>query len=60
MKWWGYIHVVDRNLILKRYYDYEDINDAERSDFVSVIIQPFRAGSRVEALEILKPIIKRT
>ena len=58
MKWWGYIHV-DKSLILKRYYDYEDIRDAERYDFVSVIIQPFRAGSRAEALEILKPIIKR-
>lgn len=53
MKWWGYQYT-NGKLQVKRYFTYEDIRDAEESDFVSRVSQPFDAEDREEAIKRLK------
>lgn len=51
---WGYLHISGR-LIIKRYFDFRDIIEAELSDFVEHVYYPFEANNREEAKEkILK------
>jgi len=50
-QWWGYLHT-NGKVQVKRYFDARDLSDAEESDFVQRITQPFDADDREEALEI--------
>jgi hypothetical protein len=48
--WWGYSHI-NGNLQAKRYWgDKRDLDDAYESDFVEIVVEPFEASSREEAL----------
>lgn len=55
LKWWGYLHS-NGTLQLKRWFgdvkDYTD--DCEGNDFVQRVCYPFEAGTREEALLVLK------
>lgn len=50
--WWGYLHV-DGSVLLKRYYNQDDIYEAEDSGFVVDIYGPFEADTRDEAMRLL-------
>lgn len=52
-KWWGYRHV-EGTIQAKRYFAPIDIEEAEASPFVRVVVGPFFAKSREEALDIVK------
>lgn len=49
-KWWGYIHE-NGSLHVKRYFDEEDLKDAEASPFVERVLQPIEAENREQALK---------
>lgn len=53
--WWGYLHS-NGSIQLKRWFgdhkDYKD--DCENNEFVKVVVLPFEAETREEALESLK------
>lgn len=51
--WWGYQHQ-SGSLHVKRYFDKQDIEEAEESPFCEIVIPPFEANDREEALIILK------
>jgi len=52
--WWGYKHI-NGNYQAKKYWgDKRDLEDAYESDFVDVVIEPFEAKDRKEALHIIK------
>lgn len=53
MLWWGYVHK-DGSYHVKRFFDKEDLKDAEISPFVEQVIQPFDAQDREDALKKLK------
>lgn len=48
--WWGYLHI-NGSVQVKRYFDERDLDDAYESDFVDLVIQPFPADGRADALE---------
>jgi hypothetical protein len=48
MQYWGYVHI-NGNLIIKRYFDQRDVEDAKVSEFVYKVIPPFYARSKEEA-----------
>lgn len=57
-KWWGYIH--DNNSILvKRFFDSRDIQEANESDFVRRTFGPFDARDREHALDIVGMTVRR-
>jgi hypothetical protein len=51
--WWGYKHI-NGSIQAKRYFDKRDLDDAYESGFCHVVIPPFNANSREEALQIIK------
>lgn len=53
MQWWGYRHT-SGTYQAKRYFDRRDIEEAEDSDFCEIVVGPFLAENREEALEIVK------
>jgi hypothetical protein len=59
LKWWGYLHE-SGSIQLKRYFDNEDIYEAEDSPFVQEVLGPFEAESRDEAILILQEHFKRS
>jgi hypothetical protein len=46
--WWGYMHA-NGSLIVKRYFDERDIEEAKESPFVREIFGPIQAPNRQEA-----------
>ncbi len=52
-KWWGYIHV-NSQLMVKRYFDQKDIDEANESPFVERAFGPFEADDRDMAIDLLK------
>jgi hypothetical protein len=52
-QWWGYVHN-EGTLHVKRYFDLEDIIEAQGSPFVLVVAGPWECNDREEALERLK------
>lgn len=52
-KWWGYLHV-EGTLHVKRYFDMQDLNEAQESPFVKFLAGPWECKDREEALEKLK------
>ena len=51
-QWWGYLHTED-TIQAKRYFDQQDLTEAEQSPFVKVYYGPFEAENQEEALKIL-------
>ena len=51
--WWGYKHI-SGTLQAKRYWDVRDTDEARESPFVDVIVFPFFAKNREEALSYIK------
>lgn len=52
-EWWGYKHV-SGTYQAKRYFSRLDIEEARESPFAEIIVGPFLASNREEALEIIK------
>lgn len=51
--WWGYKHT-SGTYQAKRYFEPLDIEEANSSPFCEIVVGPFEAESRDEALEIVK------
>ena len=51
--WWGYLHT-SGSLQAKRYFDVLDIEEANQSPFCQIVVGPFEASDREEALTIVK------
>jgi hypothetical protein len=51
--WWGYLHT-SGSLQAKRYFDELDIEEANQSPFCQIVVGPFEASDREEALTIVK------
>lgn len=51
--WWGYKHI-SGTYQAKRYFDQRDIQEAHESPFCEIVVGPFEASDRNEALEIVK------
>lgn len=51
--WWGYKHLAG-TYQAKRYFGGDDILNANESPFCEVILGPFQAKNREEALDIVK------
>lgn len=51
--WWGYKHQ-SGTYQAKRYFDRRDIQEANESDFAEIVVGPFKASGRDQALEIVK------
>jgi len=51
--WWGYKHI-SGTIQAKRYFDKRDTDEAYQSPFCEQVIEPFKAKSRDEAIEIIK------
>lgn len=51
--WWGYKHT-SGTLQAKRYFDKLDVEEANQSPFCEVVVGPFEADSRDEALRIVE------
>jgi hypothetical protein len=49
LTWWGYIHI-DGSIVVKRFLDQVDLDDAAKSEFVKTIFQPFVAVNREAAV----------
>lgn len=54
--WWGYKHT-SGTYQAKRYFDKRDTEEAEQSPFCEIVVYPFEASNRDEAL---KEIEKQT
>jgi len=52
-KWWGYRHIND-TLQVKRFFSWQDMEEAEDSDMVKITAGPFEAKDRMDALNKLK------
>jgi hypothetical protein len=48
-KWWAYLHI-EGTIQVKRYFSPLDIQEAQESDFVQLVMQPFAATDREDAL----------
>ena len=48
--WWGYKHT-SGSYQAKRYFDQQDIDDAHESPFCDMVVGPFKAKDREEALK---------
>jgi len=53
LKWWGYIHV-NGSLQVKRFFGWQDMEEADESSFVKKTAGPFEAKNRQDALTKLK------
>ena len=51
--WWGYRHT-SGTLQAKRYFDKRDLEEARESGFVDIIVPPFEATNREEALKYIE------
>lgn len=51
--WYGYKHI-SGTFQVKRYFDCLDIQEAQESPFCDIVVGPFPAKDRDEALEIVK------
>jgi len=51
--WFGYIHV-NSQLVVKRYYDQRDLDEANESQFVEKTFGPIQAEDRDMAIDLLK------
>lgn len=51
--WWGYKHT-SGTLQAKRYFDKKDLEEAYESPFCDIIVQPFEAKNREEALTYIE------
>ena len=51
--WWGYKHT-SGTLQAKRYFDKRDIEEANDSPFCDIVVGPFKAKDREEALKFIK------
>lgn len=51
--WWGYRHT-SGTLHVKRYFDKLDIEEARNSPFCDIVIEPYQATDRDDAITILK------
>lgn len=49
IEWWAYVHV-NGSLQVKRFFDLEDIMEAQRSDFVERVFGPVPVGTRSGAI----------
>lgn len=56
-QWWGYLHT-NGSVQVKRFFDQEDIVEANMSDFVEHTYGPFDADSREEAIAITTKALK--
>lgn len=56
-EWWGYKHV-SGTYQAKRYFDRLDITEAQESPFCEVVVGPFLAENREDALEQVKKLIE--
>ncbi len=50
--WWGYTHV-NGKVFVKRYFDYQEFDEAQESPFVDGIYTPFPAENREAAIEYI-------
>lgn len=57
MLWWGYVHE-NGTYQVKRFFDREDLDDAQSSPFVDQVIQPFEALNREDALKKLEERVR--
>lgn len=55
--WWGYKHT-EGTYQAKRYFDQMDIDEAMESPFCAVVVQPFEADGRDEALAFVQRVTK--
>ena len=55
--WWGYQHT-SGTLQVKRYFDKQDIEEAHESPFCEIIVGPFGATDRDDALLTLQETIE--
>jgi len=51
--WWGYQHT-SGTLQAKRYFEPLDIQEARESPFCEIVIGPFEAENREDAIRIIK------
>ena len=58
IKWWAYEHK-NGSYLFKRYFDAEDLAEANVSPFVMRIFGPWDVQSREEAEQKLKAILKK-
>jgi len=49
-KWYGYL-LTNGEIQVKRYFDRRDIEEANESDFVALVLPPFDAEHREDALD---------
>lgn len=56
-KWWGYKHV-NGEILVKRFWDYGDIDEARRSDFVKSVTWVFDAIDFNDAMRQAKEILE--
>lgn len=52
-KWWGYKHT-SGTYQAKRYFDKRDTDEAHQSPFCEIVVGPFEASDREEALRIVE------
>lgn len=55
LEWWGYKHV-SGTYQAKRYFGIEDIEEAKDSPFCDMVVGPFMAADRDEALKIVEEL----
>ena len=51
--WWGYVHVKG-TIQVKRFFNSEDLVEARSSPFVQLVMDPFEAEDREDALCIME------
>ena len=56
--WWGYLHT-SGTIQIKRFFDQQDLDEADQSPFVQGYYGPFEADGREEAYIILRDYFKR-
>lgn len=56
-KWWGYKNV-NGWYNVKRYFNEEEISQAERTATIQEVSDPFEAKDRDEAMQIIKQLIE--
>lgn len=57
-EWWGYKHV-SGTYQAKRYFDRLDITEAQESPFCEVVVGPFLAKDREDALAKVKELVEK-
>lgn len=50
--WWGYLHTAG-TIQVKRYFDHLDIEEANESPFCDIVIGPFEAFDRDDAIKYM-------